>query len=49
VLFGIFGVGSLVALWSVWLEPRRLVVTEAELDLPRWPKRAFGPQGGAAG
>lgn len=41
-LFATFGAGLLVALWSVWLEPRRLVVTEAELDLPRWPSELSG-------
>jgi uncharacterized protein len=42
VLFGIFAVGSLLALWCTWLEPRRLVVTRAELDLPRWPRELSG-------
>jgi hypothetical protein len=41
-LFGIFGAGLLVASWSVWLEPGRLVVTKAELDLPRWPSELSG-------
>lgn len=32
--------GGLV--WGFWLEPQRLVVTRAELSLPRWPAQLTG-------
>jgi uncharacterized protein len=41
-LFGIFALGLLFAFWCTWLEPRRLVVTEVELELPRWPSELSG-------
>jgi uncharacterized protein len=39
---GMLAAGLAFALWSLWLEPSRLVVTEAELDLPRWPSELAG-------
>lgn len=41
-LFGIFALGLLLALWCTSVEPRRLVVTQAELELPRWPRELSG-------
>ena len=41
-LFGIFGLGLLLALWCTSVEPRRLVVTKAELELPLWPRELSG-------
>ncbi|MEY4544819.1 MAG: hypothetical protein RL685_1014 [Pseudomonadota bacterium] len=31
-----------LALWGFWLEPRRLVVRERELDVPNWPAELAG-------
>jgi predicted MPP superfamily phosphohydrolase len=28
--------------WALWVEPRRLVVSRAELELPRWPRPLAG-------
>jgi predicted MPP superfamily phosphohydrolase len=38
----LFALGLLAASWAVLLEPRRLVVRETELQLPRWPKQLAG-------
>lgn len=35
-------VASALALWGFWLEPRRLVVREQELDVPSWPAELAG-------
>jgi uncharacterized protein len=42
VLASLFALGMLLTLWAVWLEPRRLVVRETELVLPRWPRELSG-------
>jgi hypothetical protein len=39
---GVFGLGLLLAFWCTLVEPRRLVVTEARLELPRWPRELSG-------
>ncbi|HEX6026371.1 MAG TPA: metallophosphoesterase [Solirubrobacter sp.] len=38
-------VGGL-ALWAGWVEPRRLVVRDVELRLPRWPRELDGLRAG---
>jgi predicted MPP superfamily phosphohydrolase len=38
-------VGGL-ALWAGWIEPRRLVVRDVELELPRWPRSLDGLRAG---
>jgi hypothetical protein len=35
-----------LAAWAGWFEPRRLVVGEVELELPRWPRRLDGLRAG---
>jgi predicted MPP superfamily phosphohydrolase len=40
-----FAAGGL-ALWAGWIEPRRLVVRELELELPNWPRRLGGLRAG---
>ena len=35
-----------LATWSAWIEPRRLVLRELELRLPRWPARLDGLRAG---
>jgi uncharacterized protein len=35
-----------LALWAGWVEPRRLVVREIELHLPRWPRSLDGLRAG---
>jgi predicted MPP superfamily phosphohydrolase len=33
--------------WAGWIEPRRLVVRDVELTLPRWPRQLDGMRAGA--
>ena len=35
-----------LAAWAGWIEPRRLVVREFELELPHWPARLSGLRAG---
>ena len=35
-----------LAAWAGWIEPRRLVVREFELELPHWPERLSGLRAG---
>jgi predicted MPP superfamily phosphohydrolase len=35
-----------LAVWTAWIEPRRLVVHELELELPQWPRRLDGLRAG---
>jgi predicted MPP superfamily phosphohydrolase len=35
-----------LAVWAGWIEPRRLVVRDVELELPRWPERLDGLRAG---
>jgi predicted MPP superfamily phosphohydrolase len=42
ILFGGLLGCALSLLWACWLEPRRLVVTRAELELAGWPKPLSG-------
>jgi predicted MPP superfamily phosphohydrolase len=35
-----------LAAWAGWIEPRRLVVKELELELPNWPRRLDGLRAG---
>jgi predicted MPP superfamily phosphohydrolase len=35
-----------LALWAGWVEPRRLVVRDVELELPRWPRSLEGVRAG---
>jgi predicted MPP superfamily phosphohydrolase len=35
-----------LATWAGWIEPRRLVVREIELELPNWPERLDGLRAG---
>ncbi len=35
-----------LALWAGWVEPRRLVVRDVELRLPRWPRALDGVRAG---
>jgi predicted MPP superfamily phosphohydrolase len=35
-----------LAVWTAWIEPRRLVVRELELELPEWPRRLDGLRAG---
>jgi predicted MPP superfamily phosphohydrolase len=35
-----------LALWAGWVEPRRLVVRDVELHLPRWPRSLDGLRAG---
>jgi len=32
--------------WGAWIEPRRLVVRDVELQLPHWPPRLDGLRAG---
>jgi uncharacterized protein len=43
VAAGIAGAGLV---WAGWIEPRRLVVRELELELPHWPARLAGLRAG---
>ena len=36
------GPAAALAAWSLWIEPRRVVVRRVTLDLPRWPARWDG-------
>jgi predicted MPP superfamily phosphohydrolase len=38
--------GAALALWAAWIEPRRLVVCDVELEPPRWPERLSGLRAG---
>jgi len=38
--------GAGLALWAGWIEPRRLVVRDVELRLPRWPRGLEGLRAG---
>jgi len=38
--------GAGLAAWAGWIEPRRLVVRELELELPHWPARLAGLRAG---
>jgi predicted MPP superfamily phosphohydrolase len=35
-----------LAVWAAWIEPRRLVVRDVELRLPRWPRALDGLRAG---
>jgi uncharacterized protein len=35
-----------LAVWAGWIEPRRLVVRDVELELPQWPARLDGVRAG---
>jgi predicted MPP superfamily phosphohydrolase len=41
LLASVLGPACLLA-WALWVEPQRLVVNRAELELPRWPKPLEG-------
>jgi predicted MPP superfamily phosphohydrolase len=38
--------GAALTAWAAWIEPRRLVVRDLELRLPRWPERLDGLRAG---
>jgi uncharacterized protein len=43
----LIGAGAVaLTVWAGWIEPRRLVVRDVELTLPRWPHRLDGMRAG---